>query len=630
MRNLTCNSILIALLSLPLFNANAQSSPAVQTPAATANSDPHKSAKKVDVERSRRERGALALSLLISLANDVRSFDDQSVRARMQARIADALWEIDAEQGRALFRRAWDAGEIADKERQQRSGESGTYAVLTSSREEVLLLAAQRDRALGEELLRKLNEQKQQDASGASKRVRFGPFDTPDEGARQRLNLARQLLDSGDVERAIQFADSALAFVNIEAVDFLSSLREKNPTAADQRYAAMLAGARANLQSDADTVSLLSSYIFTPHLFVTSQGRGALTSQSTLILPTNVAPQLTAAFFRTATDILIRQFSRAVQNQNASALEGRYPVINHLLQLFDRYGRKDIAEALRAQLVTLAPLVSDGVRQRDEDWRANWISPAAKTGDREQSLLDQIDHAKDSSQRDQLYLQLALIISEKGDARARDFVDKIEESELRKEVRAYINADLAIRAIENKEVERALDFARPGELTHIQRLWVLTQAAKLLSKTDREKSLAVLDEAAAEARRIDGSDPDRPRALMAVASVLLTTDHVRAWDAAFDAVKAANSSDGFTGEDGTLTVSLVTNYRTSLRSKSAPDFDVAGIFSALAKDDYSRAIELARGFERVGPRASAVIAIARSIMDSKKSSNKPATRAIRD
>jgi len=97
--------------------------------------------------------------------------------------------------------------------------------------------------------------QKEQEATDAKNR---NPFST-DEAVGQRLGLARQLLEAGDTERALQFADPVLGGVNMESIDFLSYLREKNSTAADQRYAAMLANAAANPESDANTVSLLSS-----------------------------------------------------------------------------------------------------------------------------------------------------------------------------------------------------------------------------------------------------------------------------------------------------------------------------------------------------------------------------------
>ena len=81
------------------------------TPKSPANKKPSAAAKaKAD------EQKALALSLLVSLATDARSFLDPTLRARTLARIADALWEPDPDQGRTLFRRAWDAASVADQE----------------------------------------------------------------------------------------------------------------------------------------------------------------------------------------------------------------------------------------------------------------------------------------------------------------------------------------------------------------------------------------------------------------------------------------------------------------------------------------------------------------------------------
>src|SRR4051794_15946954 len=83
-------------------------------------SSKEKSDAKLEAERIQKERQAQARSLLVSLASDARSFRDQTLRARSLARIADALWEIDAEQGRTLFRKAWEAAEIANREANER------------------------------------------------------------------------------------------------------------------------------------------------------------------------------------------------------------------------------------------------------------------------------------------------------------------------------------------------------------------------------------------------------------------------------------------------------------------------------------------------------------------------------
>jgi hypothetical protein len=618
-------SILLCLLGL-CATAAAQPNETNKTVPAKEVASKGKPAADPEAERIVRERRAQAQSLLISLAADAGTYTDQKLRARTQARIADALWDADQDRARTLFRKAWDAAELVDQESRrlmleeikQQQAKTGNSAVSgpANIRGEVLRLAARRDRALGEEFLAKLKDEKAREATEAADRARANPLDSP-EGLSQRLSLARQLLAT-DVERALQFADPALASVTREGIDFLSYLREKDAAAADRRYVAMLANAANNMQSDANTVSALSSYLFTPHVFVTFNGGGASTMQTSRGgEPVMVTPDLQSAFFRMAAGILLRPQAPPGQDQTSAGLQGKYLMIKRLLPLFEQFAPKDMTEAMRAQMDALGTAVPEDVRQRDDDSLREGIRPSETSEDREKSLLDRIDHAKTSEERDGLYLQLAMILAQNGDMRARDYVDKIDDSELRHNTRAFVDATMTIRAIDKKDIDRVLELVRTGELTHLQKAWALASTAKLLAKTDHEKSMAVIEDAASEARRIEGSDPDRPRALMAVANALLVSERAKSWDATYDAIKAANSAEGFTGEDGALRISLVTKSMGSVRMSSAPDFDVSGIFGELAKEDYNRTVELARGFEREAPRASAVIAIAKAVLENK-------------
>src|SRR5438105_2719809 len=116
-----------------------------------------KAAVDPEAERILRERRAQAQSLLISLAADAGSYNDQKLRARTQARIADVLWDADPERARTLFRKAWDAAEIVDQGeprqlvvdmKQPAKGGSIPATGPSNLRGEVLRLAARRDRAL--------------------------------------------------------------------------------------------------------------------------------------------------------------------------------------------------------------------------------------------------------------------------------------------------------------------------------------------------------------------------------------------------------------------------------------------------------------------------------------------------
>ena len=604
----------------------AQPSDASKMPPKTAATNA-KPGKDPEAERMVKERRDNAQNLLINLAAEAGRFNDQTLRARTQARIADVLWSGDQERAKALFRKAWESAEIVDQETQrklqedvkQQIAKNGSAVVAGSPniRAEVLRLAAKHDRTLGEEFLAKLRTQQQQDATDNTDRNRNNISETP-EAVSQRLNLARQLLDT-DVARALQFADPALMSLTREGIDFLSYLREQDARAADLRYSAFLARADADLQSDANTVSLLSSYVFTPHMFVSFSNNGS-TKQSTgpSTGPVNVPADLRSAFFRVAGDILLRPLPLPEQDQTSSGVQGKYLMLKRLGPLFDQYAPKDLADAIRAQTDALAQGLPDDVRQRDDDPLRDGIRPPQDPADREKALQDRIDRAKTSDERDALNIQLAQIYLAKPDIRAREYVDKIEDTELRDKVRPYIDGSLAMQAVDKKNLDLLLDVLKKGELAHLNRSWALLQAAKLISKSDRERALATIDEAAAEARRLEESDPDRPRALTAVANALLPFDRAKAWDAAAEAVKAANAAENFTGEDGAIRFTMSAKNWSSARSSSVAEFNVGGIFSDLAKEDYNKAVEIIRAFQHEAPRASATIAIARAILEDKK------------
>ena len=124
----------------------------------------------------------------------------------------------------------------------------------------------------------------------------------------------------------------------------------------------------------------------------------------------------------------------------------------------------------------------------------------------------------------------------------------------------------------------------------------------------------MIESAVSEARR----DPDRPRAFFGVTNALFLIDHKSAWQQIDDAIRAANSTDSFSGEDGELAFGVRVKGMHYGHSNSVPDFDVGGIFGAFATEDYERTVELARGLQRESPRAIATIAVARSVLDQKK------------
>ncbi len=631
------------LIAMPAL-INAQTPSGKATPQKAAKNEKGAQPKRDRPDPLASQRRAAAITLATSLAEEARTFQDEQLRARVQMRAADALWESDVEQARALFRRAWDSADSADREafrlfeeKRKAQAQSGGYAGSgpPNLRGELLRLAARRDRALGEEFLAKLTEAREQENQNLTIKADNAPAqpttdpEKPPFAIAQRILLAREFLEEGDTERALQVADLALDIVTTRGINFLSMLREKDQAAADKRFAAMFQRAAADPSSDATHVSVLSSYAFTPFMTLVVRGNGQnhTSQERDRIVAPNISPELRAAFLRSAAQILLRPIPTADQDRTLAGRGGLYFTIARLLPLFDQYA-SDSSTDLRAQMGALAPDAPERFRTGTDKMLTRGLVPEESQRDEGQEALESADRASTPADRDLSFARAALAAARKGDMNARDLVDKIQDSEMRKSARAFVDFTLVNRAIDRKDAQEALRLARTGELTSIHRVWALTRIAQIVKQTDTKSAGEILDEAAMEARRIGGTDPDRTRALFGVATRMYEVDRTRAWEIVAEAVKAGNAATGFTGSDAEIVSRFQTSRGTSTTNMTVESFDLNGIFGLLARDDLFRAVELAKAFTGEAPRATATLAIIRAILEQKNSERRVENRDV--
>jgi hypothetical protein len=630
----------VSMLTVALFFVAATAGVRAQQPPPPPTKQAKVTAKKPaadDADPLAEVRRITAVSLVNTLADDARMFRDPTLRARVQARAADALWETERERAVLLFRRAWDEAESADaetdrkleeeKQRQIREHGFASIQLPPSIRTEVLRLAAKRDRALGEEFLTKMEEARKREAENAvtssdrptdqaqSTQHRPDPTDAPPAIAK-RLRLAVQLLSDNDVERAIQFADPALGAVNIPALEFLARLRVKNAKAADERFAALVARTAIDPTSDANTISLLSSYIFTPALYVTftyDAGSNSNSWSNNFPAPVDLPAPLRAAFFRAAAAVLLRPTPVPDQDRTSTGRAGWYMIIARLLPLFDQFAPASSA-ALRGKMASLTPDTPESLRQNNNALTTGLV-PEDPSRDRIQETLRRLDNAKTSEERDLIYADAVMDAMRKKDPRVEEFLNKIEDTDLRKRVRAFVDYEAVQAAINEKDTVAALRFARGDTLTPIQRAWTFTEVARLLSKSEPGRAAEILDEALADARdHIDAASPERVRALIAVATQMIQLDRARTWEVMLEVIKASNAAKEFTGEDARIGARLQTRNGAHSTSTSVQSFDLNDIFAKLAAEDLSRAVELAKAFDGESPRAVATLAVARYVL----------------
>ncbi len=599
----------------------AQAQPGKSKTSKSANSK-----AETEAEAEAAQQRTVAIQLLTSLADEARSFKDQTRRARVQARAADVLWDSEPDRARELFRRAWDAASTADDEaararaelRKKSPDQAVEFRGGPDLRSEVLRLAAKRDTKLGEEFLKILDEasaKEREELAADSRRKSTGNA----LAGSKRLQLARRLLQDGEVERAMEFAAPALNQVSVDSMFFLSALREKNAQLADAAFGNLLAVVSRDPTSDANTVSGLSSYVLTPFLYVTFDPEGGA-NQNRGRGPTpapELSPALRSNFLRLAAQILMQPSPAPEQDQTTSGRLGKYLMIKRLLPVYEQY-EAELAAGLRTQMTALTSYVPADFQQGPNRAVTVGIQPDSVEGDPLERMQDRLDRASRTDQRDAIYADYAVVLSDQGNPRAKELIDKIENAEMRKNVKAYTDFQLTEAAVRQKDVTEITRLARTGELNSVQKVWAFTTAARLAMSTERSRASDLLEEALTESRRIGGSDPERARTLTAVATGMAEIDPVRGWEVLSEVVKSANSSEGFTGEDSAITARLQTPQMVVASNANAPDFDLLAVFRLLSKADLLRSIQVAKGFTGEAPRAAATLAIARSVLEKRE------------
>ncbi len=157
-------------------------------------------------------------------------------------------------------------------------------------------------------------------------------------------------------------------------------------------------------------------------------------------------------------------------------------------------------------------------------------------------------------------------------------------------------------AVTKKQAAEVVRLAKTEHLTRAQRSWAYTQAGRLTIETDREMALQLWEDATKEALRIDETDPDRARALVAVIGQFATFDSVRAWELMTEVAKAANAAPSFTGANSMIRHTLFTAGGLKVGSIGGEDYGLSKV-------------SLAKSFKGEAPRATATLAAASQILN---------------
>src|ERR1044072_2420098 len=362
-----------------------------------------------------------ALGVLDQLLSSSKEFEDDRLRIRTKAQVADILWRYDEPRARSLFKEAFEAIAPAKLESRNEGGAPASPLGGVSPRlglqSEDLKLAARRDPDVAENLIDSLKVGRGDD--GSTTQAGAEP------GAGSNLYLETALSIAGaNPHRAVRLAEAGLGGgINPTVLGVLYALRQTNPAQGDALPKHALAAERRDSGNTTVNFTILASYALpefsmsgSPAPFAGAEGETAdplitellgfaFETYMGLAFPVPVAP------------------GGAEGRKQVELNPMDYVTGQRLLPYFTRY-MPDKAVQFRGALEAIAGRLKQGSQMEA-------LQSLSQSGSTDE-LEKQAESLKDAFQRDLLYFRAALSASGAGEyERALSLAGKVSDEGFR-------------------------------------------------------------------------------------------------------------------------------------------------------------------------------------------------------
>ena len=539
-----------------------------------------------------------ALHALDQLSESAVKFEDDLLRLRTLAQVADLLWGYDESRARRQLEEAFRATASVKVETQGASAPPSFVAAaapLSELRREILSLIARRDVALAEKLINSAV------AAGPEIEGAAGARGDGASGAERHALYLQAALSVADTnpERSVQLAEAGLAGgINPSILSVLLTLQQKSPAQGDALYRATLAAARRDPKQTTFNLHILASYAL-PEFNLTAFGSG--------LSPNAEASQAGGAtaieFLNFAYDTFL---SLSAPAQSFAANPADYLLGQRLLPFFVKY-QPERAPMFRSLLGVIAQKAS----QNPAIETVNNLYQPGSAGD----VLKQAEAAQDPLQKDLLYFRAVLTATGEGDfERALSMADQVKDKDFRAGLDALVRFQAATSLSRKGETDAALRYAKAMPVVR-RRAYLLAKVARaLFDKKDTARASEVLAEARQSVARADDG-AEKAQAWLLIAEVETRLDPARGFEGMEATVKAFNDFAPEAGraiKPAPAPAFKLSSMLADFFKLERPDFTPS--FALLARADFKRAVQLARTLKRNELSVHAQLAACRSVL----------------
>lgn len=604
-----CNPLISAAIFLVLSAFVSSSGTAFQRQESTSEKTDRK--KKTDTGPTAEIDLTRWRSMLDQLQDQARAVPEETIRPQLMAEVANVYWTLDKDKSAELFTSAFNAA-IELKGNPRDTG---------AAVRRVLSLAAKRDASLGKRLSERLIE-----VSAKDTRFSSSP-----------LEVATELLKT-DAKTAAQFAEGSapLGLSSDAAGVFILNLAQNDIAAADKVYRAYLTKLAAVPRVPLSQLMWLAGYPFGYGEAYGFQGSlrivGLGGRQIPGLLPN---PALARPFLAIASRSVQKTLELAVSAppQQRDLMNGvALFVTTYLLPEVQRH-RPEAAsdwQLLSQQALSGTPV---GLQQ-EVSGQFQFVLSNRSIAEKQsrapdyhtnENILDALERSAklpEGCERDRAYAGAVLSIGHAKDhSRALATTEQIKDLSLRESVVQFLHYNMATAAIEAGNLDDARRYVKRVDNRQQSTLLYVKMAGAALRQKDPVLASLLL----AEMRQMAGGiseHAERAAVLLASAGVYAQFDPLLAGQAVKDAIRAINQS----GRRNIDTFSVLrrvklacpgdTHERWYGSSEQVERFSLLESLALLSKTDVEGSILIAQEIEDTATRIRALIAIAKTAIES--------------
>src|SRR5689334_3303791 len=294
------------------------------------------------------------IAVLSATADNAKNWTDPAAASKVQAQIADVIWDSDAEIARDYLVKAWETTEKVEIPKQVGSP-FRNQSPRTEARGEVILVARKRAPDLSKKWLQQMAQESEKDQIGR------GAFDDRTSRSTVLLQMALQIVQDDPEAAAALATESLQDGVSFGFQQVLIRIQEKNFELSQKVFRAALSRLRTTGMLDPNELLILYAYLYTPGRIPaanTDRNTGHIQiavgrDQPQIAAAAQLNPSLASDFLQLAANLLIGAPLPATTANPALSARSQLSAINTLLgPTSERLPELAVALRVRAQQIS--------------------------------------------------------------------------------------------------------------------------------------------------------------------------------------------------------------------------------------------------------------------------------------